>query len=375
MSESPEPLPKLSRNGHALHCVRCLSGLPSSQTEMDASRRLALVFYCLGSLDLLGVLESKSTDSDRESWREWVWEQQATGKYGTGFRPSPFMTGAGSKPVCPLPPPPRWGTYSDYDTPHLIMTYTALLSLSILHDDFSSLDHPGLLKFLYHCQRSDGSFCSFPNSTESDLRSVYCAFAISSMLDDWSGIDVPRALAFIGRCRTYEGGYGQEPYAEAQGGTTYCALAAIHLVLSSHSIPSSPLTPAQRAQTIRWLVHNQHASGGFRGRTEKDPDACYCFWCGASLQILGVKALVDSGPLTQFLAKCQFKFGGIAKAPGEHSDPFHTYLSLAALGIYPPAVPEESWKFDSLDPLLNAREDTARWAWSKIPLKARGRTS
>ncbi|TFK48769.1 terpenoid cyclases/Protein prenyltransferase [Heliocybe sulcata] len=362
MSESPEPLPKLSRNGHALHCIRCLSGLPSSQMEMDASR-LALVFYCLGSLDLLGVLESKSSNTDREAWREWVWEQQATGGYGTGFRPSSFMIGAGSNAA----------EYGEYDAPHLIMTYTALLSLSILRDDFSRLNRAGLLKFLEHCQRSDGSFCSFPNSTESDLRSVYCAFAISSMLDDWSGIDVPLALSFISRCRTYEGGYGQEPYAEAQGGTTYCALAAIHLAVSSpsKSLSTPPLTPAQRRQTIRWLVHNQHASGGFRGRTEKDPDACYCFWCGASLQILDVKALVDTRPLTEFLGKCQFKFGGIAKAPGEHSDPFHTYLSLAALGIYPPEIPEESWRFDTLDPLLNAKEDTARWARDNIPLKPR----
>lgn len=331
---------------------------------MDSSR-LALVFYCLGSLDLLGVLESKSTDADRESWKEWIWQQHASGKYGAGFRPSPFMTGAGSQSA----------EYSEYDTPHLIMTYTALLSLSILRDDFARLHRQGLLTFLRSCQREDGSFCSYPNSTESDLRSVYCAFAISSMLDDWSGIDVPRALSFISKCRTYEGGYGQEPYAEAQGGTTYCALAAIHLALSAPhptSLSLSGLTQAQRRQTIRWLVHNQESLGGFRGRTEKDPDACYCFWCGASLQILDVKGLVDTGPLASFLAKCQFKFGGIAKAPGEHSDPFHTYLSLAALGIYLPEDPEESWKFEALDPSLNARLETAQWAREKIPSRSLG---
>ena len=35
-----------------------------------------LVFYCLGSLDLLGLLREKSTETERETWRQWIWEQQ-----------------------------------------------------------------------------------------------------------------------------------------------------------------------------------------------------------------------------------------------------------------------------------------------------------
>jgi geranylgeranyl transferase type-1 subunit beta len=46
--------------------------------------------------------------------------------------------------------------HTDYDTPHIIMTYTALLSLAILRDDFSKLDREGLLQFLRACQREDG---------------------------------------------------------------------------------------------------------------------------------------------------------------------------------------------------------------------------
>lgn len=34
-------------------------------------------------------------------------------------------------------------------------------------------------------------------------------------------------------------------------------------------------------------------------------------------QILGANEFVDTKALTSFLAKCQFKFGGIAKAPEE----------------------------------------------------------
>ncbi len=36
------------------------------------------------------------------------------------------------------------------------MTYTAILSLAILRDDFSQLDRPGILRFLKSCQRDDG---------------------------------------------------------------------------------------------------------------------------------------------------------------------------------------------------------------------------
>lgn len=126
-------IPPLARGAHAAHSNRCMSGLPNSQTEIDSSRyvteillmsradarvpdlRLAVAFYCLGSLDLLGMLKEKTSKTDREVWREWIWEQQTRlfsfppsasppldssethsvaigGRYGTGFKPSSYMT-------------------------------------------------------------------------------------------------------------------------------------------------------------------------------------------------------------------------------------------------------------------------------------------
>lgn len=54
------------------------------------------------------------------------------------------------------------------------------------------------------------------------------------------------------------------------------------------------------------------------------------------------------------------------------ADPYHTYLSLAALSMYPPNLPEtdanaSSWEFAPLDPLLNAREETTAWIRKYIP--------
>ncbi|KAJ7281582.1 terpenoid cyclases/protein prenyltransferase alpha-alpha toroid [Mycena rebaudengoi] len=135
-----------------------------------------------------------------------------------------------------------------------------------------------------------------PRNGDTDLRTLYCAFCICDMLNDWSGVDVERAKRFIGTCRvcgfstcgaasadnqeqTYEGGYGQGSFCEASGGPTYIALASLYL--APRTDDSSPLTSEQRSKTIHWLIHNQDKSGGFRGRTEKPPDACYSFWCGA----------------------------------------------------------------------------------------------
>lgn len=362
MTDGVTPFPALLRTAHVSHCKRCLHGLPGSQTELDASR-LGVVFYCLGSMDLLGLLQNQS-DNDREMWRLWVWEQHISDESGSGFKPSPFMT--------PQHPSDEKVQSTNYDSPHLIMTYTALLTLAMLRDDFSNLDRAGLVKFLKNCQKEDGSFSTIPGDGESDLRTLYCAFAISSMLNDWSGIDVDRALTWVASCRSYEGGYGQTSFCEAHGGITYIALASIYLAPPGYS--KYHLSESEKEVTIRWLLSNQLPSGGFCGRTNKEADACYCFWCGGALKILGASNLVNSKGMAEFLASCQFKYGGIAKVPGDHPDPYHTYLSLAALSIYPPELAAsdqnaQSWIFEPLDPLLNAKESTAHWLRQHVPAR------
>ncbi|KAG8214671.1 terpenoid cyclases/protein prenyltransferase alpha-alpha toroid [Butyriboletus roseoflavus] len=315
-----DSLPPLATGAHANHCNRCLLGLPSSQVDIDPSK-LALAFYCLGSLDLTGQFANESTNtSDKESWRQWIWEQQTQGPSGTGFRPGNYMTT--NVELTNL------YSESSENSPHVILTYTALLSLAILRDDFSQLDRAGIIKLLQACQNEDGSFSSEPYGGDADVRTTYCAFAISSMLNDWSGVRIEPALRFIEACRSYEGGYGQVPSAEAGGnlmlrrlysilmilgGPTYCALASVFLVGNG-----SRLTSDERKQTVRWLVQNQASSGGYRGRTNKEADACYCFWCGASLSILGAREFVCEWSLSKFITSCQFKFGGISKAPKEH---------------------------------------------------------
>ncbi|KAH8114767.1 terpenoid cyclases/Protein prenyltransferase [Phellopilus nigrolimitatus] len=448
-------LAALDKPGHASFCMRCLYGLPAAMAEADSSR-IAVGFYCLGALDLLGLLDARVRPPERAAWRAWVWAQQVPRpvrsagadahehEHVGGFRPGPFMRVEREAPA------------ADADPPHLIMTYTALLALAVLRDDFGALDRRGLVGLLRATQQADGSFTARPGQGEADLRMVYTAFVISAMLDDWRGVDVPRALGFVHRCLSYEGGFGQAPgneatgasnlfyflfsflvdfsylrrhgrlvpylcprraptysvpnqkqiafwilaslshayafflYVLSAGGPTYCALAALALAPAAYA-EQAVLGDGARRRTLRWLAQRQSgAEGGFGGRTEKGADACYSFWCGAALdvrypshyelllcftecggeQILGAGALVARAPHAGFLAGCQFRVGGLAKAPGELADPYHTYLALAALALYPPDEGEgeedASWRLPRLDALLNATEETAAWARAKI---------
>lgn len=37
--------------------------------------RMAIAFYCLGTLDITGLTEQKISPTDRQSWKEWIWDQ------------------------------------------------------------------------------------------------------------------------------------------------------------------------------------------------------------------------------------------------------------------------------------------------------------
>ena len=85
----------------------------------------------------------------------------------------------------------------------MIVTYTALITLAILRDDFTRLDRQGLVMFLESTRkRMDGSLllskfaglieCKASlevqwEARDADLRLTYCTFVISALLNDLSG--------------------------------------------------------------------------------------------------------------------------------------------------------------------------------------------
>lgn len=97
------------------------------------------------------------------------------------------------------------------------MTYTALLILAILRDNFARLDRQAIGVHLSGLQQLDGSFICAQGSLEKDVRFSYCAFAIAYILDDRSLMDQDRAIQYMLECQHYEAAFAQEPHLESHG--------------------------------------------------------------------------------------------------------------------------------------------------------------
>jgi geranylgeranyl transferase type-1 subunit beta len=74
------------------------------------------------------------------------------------------------------------------------------------------LDSRIVLAGLKLLQTSNGSFqATLADTSDHDMRFLFCACAISAALDDWSGVDKDKAVDFIRSCITYEGGIALLP--------------------------------------------------------------------------------------------------------------------------------------------------------------------
>ncbi|EGG12150.1 uncharacterized protein MELLADRAFT_59380 [Melampsora larici-populina 98AG31] len=388
---------------HIRYSLRCLRLLPSPY-ESDDNNRLTFGFFSIGSLSLLGSID-RLNQEEKDDYLHWIYERWDSDSGGFTGHPNVDLR-IHSNPEESL------------NQPHITHTYAALLLLALLStpqsdnpkptNPYTALDVPKLLKFVVDCQRPNGSFGPFPTSTEQDVRFVYCATAILEILniDPKTVIDVQSTGKFPNRInffcnlitdfqscifenQRYDGGYGQAPFLESQGGTTYCVLAALKLL---NKLDDS-LSSEDALETARWLVHRQNEfhdlpdeesdeesntrqdeinssnlktepvkasepSGvssltqiqplvaGFQGRPGKILDACYSFWCTAALSIIQEHhSLKDinsiPGPLLhdpeaniKFLMLCQSKqWGGIARFPEDHPDVYHNYLALGSISL------------------------------------------
>jgi geranylgeranyl transferase type-1 subunit beta len=302
----------------------CYDIMPQPYESQD-NNRLTLLYFVLGSLDLLGKLDD--VVKDKQKAIDWIYSLQVLPPKNRkendkearwGFRGSPFLglpwSCDGSRP--------EEGHYLDCS--HIAVTYTAMCALRILGDDFSRIDRPAILEALRFLQRPDGSFCPNAGGSESDMRFIYCAAAISYMLQDWSAFNVDKAVQYVISSQSYEYALAQGPGQEGHGGSTYCGLATLKLIGDLHTLPYRP-------QLVQWLVERQIS--GFQGRVNKDPDTCYSFWVGASLHMLDAIELVDYRLSKGFTMSCQTQIGGFSKCPNIHPDILHTYFALCGLSL------------------------------------------
>ncbi|KAK3788326.1 hypothetical protein RRG08_025057 [Elysia crispata] len=307
---------------HAVFFKRVLHVLPSQQLD---THRISVAYFAISGLDLLGSLSD--IEDEKENIIDWIYSLQIQpNESGTnldqcGFRGCPMLGHSYDTQKAQKQQIPQ-------DSSNIAMTYTSLASLLILGDDLSRVHKKAVIQGVKSLQQADGSFVSVLEGSEYDMRFVYCACCISHMLNDWSGIDVEKAVSYIVQSLSYEGAFGQRPYNEAHGGSTFCAVGSLFLMDRLHVA----LSESQLTALRRWLLRRQDA--GFTGRPNKDADTCYSFWVGAALEMLGVLDLTDVTFNRSFVLSAQSPItGGFSKYPNHSPDPLHSYLGLAGLAL------------------------------------------
>ncbi|KAL7535196.1 hypothetical protein ACHAXR_010135 [Thalassiosira sp. AJA248-18] len=200
---------------------------------------------------------------------------------------------------------------------------------------------------------------------EIDVRAAYCILAPSYVLgllntkqtDDRNNDSInpllsPSISRHIASCQTFEGGFGAEPYNEAHGGYTFCALAALRILDSVSMIDVNSLSS--------WLARRQMGyEGGFCGRTNKLVDGCYSFWQGGAVAVLDGwyndetdddddapgttnELSFDEVMLQRYILLCaQDVNGGLRDKPSKPKDFYHSCYNLSGLSVAQHAV--ESW--------------------------------
>lgn len=134
---------------------------------------------------------------------------------------------------------------------------------------------------------------------EVDVRATYCICAVASLLNILNDELMDGMMDHVVECQTYEGGFGGEPFAEAHGGYTFCALAALHILTKAKGMANLEESGVDYVALRDWLVNRQMGyEGGFQGRCNKLVDGCYTFWVGGAIAILGLNGTeeqFDSG--------------------------------------------------------------------------------
>jgi protein farnesyltransferase subunit beta len=354
--------------------------LGSSFVSLDASRTWML-YWALHASDLMGhrpsVNERRHMLTTLQScWTEFtVTAQNYKGSSGNdsedpqAILPSPGATlgGFGGGPG---------------QMPHAATTYAAVSALSILathcedDEDISTEDHAvsesamkllqrirlPVYSWMLSLQEPDGSF-RMQHDGEIDVRATYCVLAVAKLLNICctETLGSNKVVESVVRCQTFEGGFGGEPWTEAHGGYTFCAVAALQLLNRVDAANVPALT--------RWLTAQQCGfEGGFQGRTNKLVDGCYSFWQGGAASIVSAfvaahqkqsspqtatnnhndpwlensssadrttdQLLFDQGMLQRYVLLCaQNVTGGLRDKPSARRDFYHSCYNISGLSV------------------------------------------
>lgn len=186
---------------HVKYYLRCLKTfLPSAYTSNDSNRML-LAYLTLSGLDVLGVLNIKTTREERAGYINWLYHCQVPTGGFRGFPGTDFGPGRRNK------------DNEAWDPANVPATFFALVNLLILGDDLSRVRRKECLEWLPTVQREDGSFGELVGPDGSlggagDLRYCCCAAGIryilrgnGSELEGVPDIDVEGLVSFIEACQ------------------------------------------------------------------------------------------------------------------------------------------------------------------------------
>lgn len=329
----------LDTKKHTLCHKRFLSLLPSKYQSED-SNKLAIAYFSLASLEILGTLHSTFTTPEIQSFINYIYAHYIETEEYAGFRGS-------------------FRTYVNDETSiELASICFSLQCLIILNDDLTRLNVTKIMNFVSKCQCSNGGFTNILDNTvqpvDKDLRYCMIATTISKILLNSTHeiskfLNLTMLKNYILNLQNFDGGFSMSLGDESHSGMIFCAVDSLTLI-------NQILPPIKNNKLIDFLVHrqidfnkfnhselisNEYADlddiGGFNGRLNKYGDTCYVFWCLSSLRLLNLSNLINKDLAIDFLVnKTQnLKMGGFNKTTDvdELPDPLHSFLGLCALSI------------------------------------------
>ena len=133
------------RERHVKYFLRCLKTfLPTGYTSND-SNRMMLACFILSALDILGVLQERTTPLERKEYVDWIYHCQHPEGGFRGFTGTDFGK-------------LRNEDNAQWDPANLAATYFALGALLVLEDDLERVKRRECLRWLAKLQHKDGSF-------------------------------------------------------------------------------------------------------------------------------------------------------------------------------------------------------------------------
>ena len=203
MATSSNEEPTLQKERHVTYMLRCLKTLLPRAYMSSDSNRMTLAYFIIAGLELLGTLETSSTETERAGYVNWVYSCQVPS--GKGFRGFPGTDFGDEK---------RTPENECWDPGNLPATFFALVTLLVLRDDLTRVERKKCLYWLRQMQRDDGSFGEVlgPHGVIEggrDLRFCCCAAGIRYMLrgndldgvKDIEDINVPKLISYVKSCQ------------------------------------------------------------------------------------------------------------------------------------------------------------------------------